>query len=119
MTPIAHTKVEDVTMWFRHIDSAAVRARLEALNSEEEIALEVDNVVGLWRRMRTGRDGRMVNGLKPVGPMKDLWIRWFEEQKGKVVTVRPVTMADDVAAGASALMVEWTSPEDEAAFAGL
>ncbi|MCO8144624.1 hypothetical protein NHN26_05240 [Rhodovulum tesquicola] len=119
MTHIAHTKVEDVTMWFKHVDSAALRARLEALDSEEEIALEVQNVVGRWRRMRTGRDGRRVNGLRPVGPMKDVWLGWFETEKGKVVTVRTVTMADDFSGAASALMVEWTSPEDEAAFAGL
>ncbi|GAA0299428.1 hypothetical protein [Rhodovulum strictum] len=119
MTPVAHAKVEDVNMWFSHIDSPRVRARLEALESEEEISLEVDDIIGRWCRMKTGRDGRKSDGLRPIGPMRDVWMRWFHEEKGKVVTVRPVTMADDVAASASALMVEWTSPEDEAAFAGL
>lgn len=118
-TPVAHTKVSDVTMWFSHIDSPALRARLDALDSEEEISLEIDNVVGRWCRMRTGTDGRKTPGLRPIGPMKDIWNRWFREEKGKIVVVRPVTVADDLVASASALMVEWNSPEDEAAFADL
>ncbi len=117
--PQCQTTVTDVVLWIKHLDDARMRSDLESLASEQELTLQVDEITGRWCRMKTGSDGRPTLGLRPVGPMRDIWMRWFTEEKGKVVTVRPVNGSDDLTNAATALMVEWSSPEDNRAFAGL
>lgn len=119
MAPTSHISVSDVVLWIKHIDDARLRAVLENLPSEGETTLEVGEVVGRWCRMRTGSDGRPTLGLRPIGPMRDVWMRWYTEEKGKIVSVSPVNVSDDVTSAASALMMEWSSPEDDRAFANL
>lgn len=115
----ARTKVSDIAIWYKHLDSREMVACLEALEPEEEITLSVDGVVGRWRRMRTGRDGRRVNAIRPTGPMKDHWGALFRRRRGAVVTLAVVADGDDFLQSASALFSEWNSPEDEAAFRDL
>lgn len=115
----AMVQIEDHVIWFKHIADADLQKRLETLRSEETINLEADGVVGLWRRMRDGKDGRPVRGIRPEGAMKEVWNKWFGARKGSVVALREISLADDYLKAGSALFSEWASPEDEAAFRDL
>ncbi len=112
-------KITDVAIWFKHIESPRLRDRLQALKDDEEVSLEVGGVVGRWRRMKTGVDGRPTDGIRPHGSMKDVWNGWFKERRGDLLSVREVVVADDYLASATSLFPEWESPEDEAAFRDL
>lgn len=111
--------IEDHTIWFKHIADPKLRARLAALREGETINLEADGVIGVWKRMNPGRDGRPTPGIKPEGPMKEVWNRWFRTRKGEVIEVREAVLADDYLSSGSALFSEWNSPEDEEAFRDL
>jgi len=51
-------RIEDHTIWFKHVHDPKLRERLAALHDDEVINLEADGVIGRWKRMRTGKDGR-------------------------------------------------------------
>ena len=120
MTPAdARVVISDVAVWFKHIEETPVLMHLEALEPEEEVTLVADDIVGRWRRMKTGKDGRPVNAIRPVGPMKETWNTWFRQRRGDVITLRLADPADDLLAASAALFSEWASPEDEAAFRDL
>jgi hypothetical protein len=112
-------RIEDHTIWFKHIDEPKMRERLAKLKDDEEINLDVDGVVGRWKRMRTGRDGRPTNAIRPEGAMKAVWNEWFKTRKGEIIELREARLADDYLAANSALFSEWSSPEDEEAFRDL
>ena len=112
-------KITDTVVWFKHVDPAGFRERLQALRPEEEIFLETDGIVGTWRRMKTGEDGRAIHGIKPVGSLQPLWNDWFKARKGEAIPVREVIAADDCLAAATALFSEWSSVEDEENFRDL
>jgi len=114
-----NVQIEDHVIWFKHVHDETLVSRLTKLRSNEAINLEADGVVGLWRRMRTGKDGRPVPGLRPEGPMKQVWNEWFKSRKGLAITVREATLADDYLKAGSELFSEWNSPEDEEAFRDL
>lgn len=111
--------ISDVAIWFKHIHAKDLLARLESLAPEDEIVLSVDRVVGRWKRMKTGKDGRPVHAIRPVGPMKDVWSVWYKSRRGEHVDVEPVQLADDLLESTSGLMSEWSSEEDESAFRDL
>jgi hypothetical protein len=112
-------EISDVAIWFKHLHAPRLVERLRNLRPEEEVSLEADGVVGRWRRMKTGKDGREVFAIRPVGSMKSIWNKWFKQRKGDIIEVREVTVADDYLAAASTLFSEWASPEDEEAFRDL
>ena len=112
-------EITDYSIWFAHLHLPGLVSKLEALHPEEEIMLETDGVVGRWQRMKVGRDGRSVQGIKPVGSMKSVWGKWFKSRKGEIIEIREVRLADDYLSAASSLFSEWASPEDEEAFRDL
>lgn len=112
-------EISDVAIWFKHVHAKDLLAQLESLAPEDEILLSVDRVVGRWKRMKTGKDGRPVHAIRPVGPMKEVWSSWYKSRKGERVQVEPVQLADDLLASTSSLMSEWSSEEDESAFRDL
>ncbi len=112
-------EITDVAIWFKHVHAADLLAKLESLAPEDEILLSVDRVVGRWQRMKTGKDGRPVHAIRPVGPMKEVWNAWYKSRKGERVEVQSVELADDLLAATSGLMSEWSSDEDESAFRDL
>jgi len=116
---LAEVEIADVAIWFKHVSQQDVLRRLKALAPEEEITLEADNVVGRWRRMKTGSDGREVAAIRPVGAMKTVWSEWYRTRRGQRIVLRPVVLADDYLAATSGLFSEWSSPEDEEAFRDL
>ena len=112
-------KIDDVVIWFKHVSSPRLLDRLRNLHEGDEISLETDGIVGKWRRMKTGSDGREVYGIKPIGAIKPIWSKWFNERKGELVPTREAVVADEHLAAVSALFSEWSSPEDEENFSDL
>lgn len=112
-------EISDVAIWFKHVHAPSLAKRLYGLQPEEEVTLEADGVVGRWQRMKTGKDGREVVGIRPVGAMKSVWGNWFKNRKGELIDVREVAVADDYLAATAPLFSEWASPEDEEAFRDL
>ena len=116
VTTMPNVEVTDVAIWFKHVHAQKLLSRLNALDPEDEILLSIDHVVGRWQRMKTGKDGRPVQAIKPVGPMKVVWMEWFRTRKGEKVEMQEVQLADDLLAATAGLMSEWSSEEDETAF---
>jgi hypothetical protein len=116
---MAYVQIRDDTMWAKQIEGGkALRERLLGLSPGEIIELEVDGIVGQWEKMRNGKDGRSTPGIKPVGPMREIWKR-FQARRGEIVAVREVKTADSYLATLSDTLGEWNSPEDEEAFRDL
>jgi hypothetical protein len=111
-----HVVIRDIVIWFKHVDSQDLRKRLATLTDEEGITLEVDGVLGRWLRVKTGKDGRPTEALKPEGPTKEIWSKWYRSRKGERVTIREVRTADAYLMTIASLFPEWESPQDEAAF---
>lgn len=108
--------ISDHAVWFKHLSNQHLRQRLAGLEPEAEITLEADAVTGRWRRMKRGVDGRLPDAIIPVGPMKDVWNKWFRTRRGESVVLRIVTTADDYLTAQTPLFSEWASPEDDEAF---
>jgi hypothetical protein len=113
-------RISDESIWLKHIEGdKALRERIRNLAPEEVLDLEVNGVVGKWARMKDGKDGRPTWGIKPVGEMRLVWTRMRQQQTGKIVTIREVTMADSYLVALSDTLDEWSSQEDELAYADL
>ncbi len=112
-------QISDVAIWFKHLHAPDLIKKLNELTPEEEITLQTDGVIGRWKRMKTGKDGREVFAIRPVGSMKSIWNSWFKTRKGQMIEIREAAVADDYLAAASALFSEWAGPEDEEAFRDL
>jgi hypothetical protein len=116
---MAYVEIRDDTMWAKQIEGAkGLKERIVTLTPGEVIELEVDGIVGRWEKMRNGKDGRPTPGIKPIGPMKQIWKR-FQSRRGEVVEVREVKTADAYLAALSETLTEWNSKEDEEAFRDL
>ncbi len=117
---MASVKITDVTIWTKHIEGGdRLVDRISMLPPDGVIELEVGGIVGRWRRMKTGRDGRPTLGIRPIESMKEVWNRTWEQNRGKSVDIREVLTADTYLASVGRLMSEWDSPEDEAAYGNL
>ncbi len=112
-------RISDVAIWIKHVEGNELRDRLRAMRDEEYINLEADGVVGRWIRMRTGKDGRPTEAIRPEGSMKEVWSNWYRERRGQTIDLREVRLADDYIANVAPLFPEWESEEDEAAFRDL
>lgn len=116
---MGYVEITDDSIWAKQIEGAkALKERILSLSPGELIELEIDGIVGQWEKMRNGKDGRTTKGIKPVGPMKEVWKR-FQARRGELVQVREVRTADAFLEALSDTLSEWNSPEDEAAFRDL
>ncbi|KQY20890.1 hypothetical protein ASD32_05715 [Rhizobium sp. Root483D2] len=116
---VPQVKISDIAIWIKHVENPQLRARLKALPDEEFINLETDGVIGRWVRMKSGKDGRPTEGIRPDGNMKKVWNDWYKTRRGELVSIREVQFADDYLVNVSKLFVEWDSPEDKEAFRDL
>jgi hypothetical protein len=112
-------RLTDFAIWFKHVEGTDLVYRLRDLKDEEEISLEIDGVVGRWKRMKTGTDGRPTEGIRPHGSMKTVWNDWYRRRRGETLALREVRIADDYLTSVAKLFPEWESPEDEEAFRDL
>jgi hypothetical protein len=116
---MAYIPITDDAIWAKQVEGGkALKERILSLAPGETIELEVDGIVGRWEKMRNGKDGRSTMGIKPIGPMKDIWKR-FQARRGKIVEVREVRTADAYLAALTDTVDEWNTPEDEEAFRDL
>lgn len=107
-------------IWFKHVDDPRLLERLQTLHDKETISLDAGGVVGRRKRMKTGKDGRRTDAIRPEGEMKRVWNGWFKAHKGEMIEVREIMLADDyLAAGSKLFASEWNSEEDEEAFRDL
>jgi hypothetical protein len=67
---VPQVKISDIAIWIKHVENPQLRARLKALPDEEFINLETDGVIGRWVRMKSGKDGRPTEGIRPDGNIK-------------------------------------------------
>ena len=111
--------ISDVAIWFKHVSSPELKDRLKSLRDDEVINLEIDGIVGRWVRMKTGKDGRATDAIRPDGNMKEIWGDWYKLRRGELISIREVRLADTRKSESSVLFPEWDSPEDEAAFRDL
>jgi hypothetical protein len=116
---MAYAEIRDDAMWAKQIEGEKkLKERILSLAPGEIIELEVDGIVGRWERMRDGRDGRPTPGIKPIGPMKEIWKR-LQSRRGEIVEIREVRTADAYLDALTNTLAEWNSPEDEEAFRDL
>jgi len=116
---MGYVEITDDSIWAKQIEGAkALKERILSLSPGELIELEIDGIVGQWEKMRNGKDGRATKGIKPVGPMKEVWKR-FQARRGELVQVREVRTADAYLQALTGTLSEWNTPEDEAAFRDL
>lgn len=114
-----YVEIRDDAMWAKQIEGGkALKDRISALVPGEIIELEVDGIVGRWEKMREGRDGRPTSGIKPIGPMREIWKR-FQLRRGEIVEIREVRTANAYLDALTNTLTEWNSPEDEEAFRDL
>ncbi|MDP2258111.1 MAG: hypothetical protein Q8J89_00160 [Caulobacter sp.] len=91
---MASTTVSDFVIWTKHIHGAEVLVEhVLALRAGETIDLRIDGVVGTWRKMDDGKDGRPTPGLRPLGLAKDHWARLYDSRRGEVVGLEAVEFA--------------------------
>jgi hypothetical protein len=113
---LAHVEITDDAIWIKHIDHPVLRERLRNLPEEAMLMLEIDGVIGQWTRMKTGDDGRPTYGIKPCGPMKQVWSQWYRTRKDVIVPIREVQTAEAYLTSLTTHLAEWNSPEDDEAF---
>lgn len=114
--------VRDNAVWAKHIegDPDMVR-RILSLPQNAPITLIVDEEPVLFVKMRDGADGRPTPGLRPDATSKAFWDA-MQQRRGAVVSVAlegQAAVKDPYLASVSALLSEWTSPEDAEAYDGL
>jgi hypothetical protein len=117
MTP--QVDISDVAIWIKHVHHEPLKMRLRELPDNAVITLEVDGVVGNWIRMKTGKDGRPTEAIRPYGPMKQIWSEWYRNRRGRAVPIREIQVADTYLKSVSGQFSEWDSPEDNEAFRDL
>jgi hypothetical protein len=119
---VGYVRLNDDAIWASRIEGDDVlRAQILTLAAGESIELEVDGNVGTWVRMRDGRDGRPTFGLRPVGPMRDIW-KSMQARRGEVLKVRRAVRGGDLnylRMIQQSLAEEWDSPEDDEAYRDL
>ena len=111
--------IEDVAIWFKHVREPELRDRLSKLADDEIIHLQIEGVVGRWRRLRQGKNPKPTDAIKPFGSMKEIWNEWFTTRKGEIIEIEEVKLADEYLSESELLFPEWNSPEDEEAFGDL
>lgn len=85
---MSEVMVRDVVMWTKHIHgNTKLRDELSRISAEREIELVVDGVMGHWRKMADGKDGRPTTGLTPQGRMQTLWRELYSSRRGDSVSI--------------------------------
>ncbi len=112
---MAQVEVNDYVLWTKKIHGDDhLKRQLEALEPGETIALTVNGVGGIWRKMRANKVGRYnVPGLAPLGQAKAAWGELYRKHKptgGVVVELRlarPSSALDEI--GSDRPQAVWAS----------
>lgn len=85
---MAKTTISDFVIWTKHIHGDHnVVERILSLQPGETVRLRVDSLLGDWRRMDDGRDGRPTRGIRPIGRTAEFWRSLYKSRRGEVVEV--------------------------------
>ena len=116
---MSEIEIRDNSIWAKHLD-VTLQNRVVNMRAGETIELEIDGITGRWQKMRVGKDGRPVQGIKPIGAMGKLWKnKFFPARQHEFVSVREVTSADTYLSASSNTLDEWNSDADEEAYRDL
>jgi hypothetical protein len=96
----ARIEVRDWSIWTKHVSGdAALAARLEALPEDSLVTLIVGGKRGQWVKKKDSKTGATTPGLKPIGPMRDIWFDWYKTRRGELLEI----IWDDAVDGGAAL----------------
>lgn len=85
---IGRVQIRDWSLWTKHISGdAALAARLEALPEDALITLIVDGERGEWVKKKNSKTGAPTPGLKPIGPMREIWFDWYKTRRGALLEI--------------------------------
>jgi hypothetical protein len=116
---MGYLKIRDDLLWAKQIEGDhELRHRIISLPAGAMIDLEVDGIVGHWEKAKAGKDGRMTQAVKPIGPMREIWKK-FQARRGEIVSIRESRAADSYLRALRDTLCEWDSPDDEEAFRDL
>jgi hypothetical protein len=110
--------IRDNAIWAKHIEGdPELVSRILAMPENASILLLIEGTPVWFAKMRDGADGRSTPGLRPAdAEAKRLWDA-MQERRGERVELKPADEEGDrYLASLSALLSEWDSPEDAAAY---
>jgi hypothetical protein len=89
MSEAASVPIRDHLLWIGHIEpQAGLAAHLGDLRAGSLVALEINGVVGIWRKARDGSDGRPTHALRPEeGATKDFWEALLKTDRGSTALI--------------------------------
>lgn len=90
---VNRVEISGDTVWFKEFRAGRLLDVLKTLPPAGEIVLETDGVTGRWQRNADLKDSHHVNGVMPVGSMKEIWDGWLVSRRGEWVAI------DEVAVG--------------------
>jgi len=89
---ISLLEVRDNVIWASHIHgNSPARETILTLDAGDVIKLSIDGHSGAWVKMADGKDGRPTNGMKPIGPNKEYWNRFYVERRGDLVDIAVIS----------------------------
>jgi hypothetical protein len=116
---MGQVQITDNALWVKHVeDGEAIATRILDLKDNDPIVLNVDGKPVLFRKMRTGKDGRAVSGVRPDETFKAYWNDLLQKQRGKrlPIALADLPPSDPYLASIASLLSEWDSPADNAAY---
>lgn len=110
--------IRDDAIWARHIEGdPGLVARILALPENAAILLLIEGTPVRFVKMRDGVDGCPTPGLRPGDEAARSFLRALQARRGEQVHVSPADLPEGAyLASLSALLSEWESPEDAAAY---
>jgi hypothetical protein len=116
---MSYMTLRDNALWAKHIEGdPQVVERILALPQNAPIVLLIDGTPVRFVKMRNGTDGRPTPGLRPAdSDAKRFWDALQGRRGERVRVALPEAPPHDPhLASISALLSEWDSPEDAAAY---
>jgi hypothetical protein len=114
---MSYITVRDDAIWARHVEDPEVRDRIRALPQNAPLLLLVEGKPVRFVKMRDGRDGRPTEGLRPADAEAHRFWAAMQARRGERVRVAIAeTSGNAHLASLGALLSEWDSEEDAAAY---
>jgi hypothetical protein len=112
--------IRDNAIWAKHIEGdPAVVDHILALPQNAAVVLLIEGTPVRFAKMRDGADGRPTPGLRPADSEAKRFWDAMQQRRGEQVSVflsDADGSGDGYLASLSALLSEWDSPEDAAAY---
>lgn len=115
---MSYTVVRDNVIWARHIEGDRdLVARILEMPENASILLLVEGTPVRFAKMRDGADGRRTPGLRPADDEAKRFWEGLQERRGDRIEVKAADAPSNAyLASLAALLSEWDSPEDAAAY---